>query len=99
MPNMACTHEKQSAHNDALTTLTCITWTKWRKTHLNMHAAHTQYNIMKQDLKLFGHSSVDAILKEVQQLHDWKVIEPIDPSKLSCNNKKSALSYLMFVKD
>jgi hypothetical protein len=49
MPNMACAHEKHSAHNDALTTLTCITWTKWRKTHLNMQPAlNTTWS--KQDL-------------------------------------------------
>jgi hypothetical protein len=62
------------------------------------HTAHTQYSI-KQGLKLIGQREVDAILEEVMQLHDQDVLEPIDPSKFTKEDKKSALSYLMFLKE
>jgi hypothetical protein len=62
--------------------------------------AHTQYNV-KQGLKCFGQYVVDAILKDVLQLNDREVIEPVDPNKLihSEDKKYYALSHLMFLKE
>ena len=57
----------------------------------------TQYN-MKKGIKVFGEAGVDAVLKELQQLHDRKVLEPKDAAKLSAEDKKAALQYLMFLK-
>jgi hypothetical protein len=62
------------------------------------HVAHAQYNV-KQGLRLFRQRGIDAVLKEVQQLHDKDVLEPMDPSKLIKEDKKPALSYLMFLKE
>lgn len=54
---------------------------------------------MKQGQKLFGERGIDAVLKEVKQLHDRDVVEPINPNKLTKEDKRSALSYLMFLKE
>jgi len=53
---------------------------------------------MKQGLKMFGEASVDAVRKEMQQLHDRKVMQVRNPSKLTPEQKKEALAYLMFLK-
>jgi hypothetical protein len=62
------------------------------------HTAHTQCNV-KHGLKLFGERGVDAVLKEVQQLHDQDVVEPLAPNILTKEDKRSALSYLMFLNE
>jgi hypothetical protein len=49
-------------------------------------------------LKLFGERGVEAVLKELQQLHERKVIIPIMSSDLTHQQKRQALSYLMFLK-
>jgi hypothetical protein len=48
--------------------------------------------------KLFGSAGVDAVLKELQQLHDRKVVEPVQSSTLNRERKRKALTYLMFLK-
>ena len=53
---------------------------------------------MKQGLKIFGEAGVDAVKKEMQQLHDRKVMQVKNPSKLTPEQKKEALTYLMFLK-
>jgi hypothetical protein len=53
---------------------------------------------MKKGIKLFGDAGVDAVLKELQQLHDRNVLEPISSKDLSPAEKKAALQYLMFLK-
>ena len=70
--------------------------------YAHMHATlestvMTQHNI-KKDIKLFGDAGVNAVLKELQQLHDRKVLEPKDATKLSGDDKRAALQYLMFLK-
>ena len=49
-----------------------------------------------------GHFSfnegVQAVLKELQQLHERMVMEPVDADKLSVGEKRVALQYLMFLK-
>jgi hypothetical protein len=57
----------------------------------------TQLN-MKKGIQIFGEAGVDAVLKELQQLHDRKVLEPKSASCLSSDEKKAALQYLMFKK-
>ena len=44
----------------------------------------TQHKI-KKGIKLFGDAGIDAVLKELQQLHDRKVLEP--PSKRQRDDK------------
>ena len=59
--------------------------------------AMTQHS-MKRGIKLFGDAGVDAVLKELKQLHDRKVLEPKDAKQMSEEDKKAALQYLMFLK-
>ena len=58
----------------------------------------TQYNV-RQGIKRFGQSGIDAIHKEMEQLHDMEVIDPILASNLTTKEKQAALAYLMFLKE
>ena len=53
----------------------------------------------KTGLHQFGQTGADALMKELQQLIDWKVMRPCDANILSWDEKKSALKYLMFLKE
>jgi hypothetical protein len=61
------------------------------------HYTMTQY-LVKKGLRLFGTAGTDAVAKELKQLHDLKVIEPVDDNSLSTEDKSAALQYLMFLK-
>jgi hypothetical protein len=56
----------------------------------------TQYS-MANGLKEFGEKGVEAVMTEIKQLHDREVIIPVEASKLSREEKKAALEYLMFL--
>ena len=58
----------------------------------------TQYYVSK-GLKIFGDKGVQAVLKELNQLHERMVMEPVDADKLSPGQKRAALQYLMFLKE
>jgi Reverse transcriptase (RNA-dependent DNA polymerase)/Zinc knuckle len=66
--------------------------------HLYPDAVFSQYS-MKAGLKLFGDRGTEAVLKELKQLHDRDVMEPMDSSKMSREDRYRALSYLMFLKE
>ena len=53
---------------------------------------------MKKQLKIFSEGGYAAMKKEMQQLHDQKVMQPINQKDLSQEQKKEALGYLMFLK-
>ena len=57
----------------------------------------TQHHVSK-GLKVFGNDGVEAVLKELRQLHERMVMEPIDGDNLSPHEKRAALQYLMFLK-
>ena len=61
------------------------------------HTVLTQYTL-KKGLQVFGPPGVEAVYKELQQLHEQKVGEPRDATTLSPMQKKNALGYLMFLK-
>ena len=61
------------------------------------HTVLTQYTL-KKGLQVFRPPGVEAVYKELQQLHQRKVGEPRDASMLSPMQKKNALGYLMFLK-
>ena len=61
------------------------------------HAVLTQYTL-KKGLQVFGPPGVEAVYKELQQLHQRRVGEPRDAATLSKMQKKNALGYLMFLK-
>jgi hypothetical protein len=50
---------------------------------------------MKNSIKEFGNARVDAVLSELQQLHDCKVLEPRPADELTREEKRSALHYLL----
>jgi hypothetical protein len=53
---------------------------------------------MHQGLRMFGAAGVDAVRKEMQQIHDRKVMAVTKASELTHEQKKQALAYLMFLK-
>ena len=53
---------------------------------------------MRKGLKVFGEPGYAAVKKEMQQLHDRKVVQPVDRKDLSQSQKREALGYLMFLK-
>ena len=53
---------------------------------------------LKKGLKEFGQAGVEAVSGELQQLHNRTVLEPLDAGTLNRDQKKAALSYLMFIK-
>ena len=61
------------------------------------HTVLTQYTL-KKGLQVFGPPGVEAVYKELQQLHQHRVGEPRDAATLSKTQKKNALGYLMFLK-
>ena len=61
------------------------------------HTVLTQYTL-KKGLQVFGPPGVEAVYKELQQLHQRRVGEPRDAVTLSKTQKKNALGYLMFLK-
>ena len=61
------------------------------------HTVLTQYTL-KKGLQVFGPPGVEAVYKELQQLHQRKVGEARDAATLSPLQKKNALGYLMFLK-
>ena len=72
----------------------------WDYGHLHAtleHTEMTQYNI-KKGIKMFGDAGIKAVLTELQQLHNRKVLEPKSPSEMSSGDKHAALQYLMFLK-
>jgi hypothetical protein len=60
--------------------------------------ALSQYGLNKGQ-KLFGQDGIDAVIKELKQLHDRKVMEQEIPDRLSTKDKQcAALHHLMFLK-
>lgn len=57
----------------------------------------TQYGINK-GLKIFGEKGDDAVLRELRQLHDRRVMRPKSGPNLTAAERFSALMYLMFLK-
>ena len=58
----------------------------------------TKYE-MRNGIKKFGKTGVNAALKELKQLHNQKVIEPRSAMELTPEEKSAALAYLMFLKE
>ena len=57
----------------------------------------TQYHVSK-GLKIYGQDGIDAVLKEMKQIHDRMVIDPKNPEEMTREEKCAALKYLMFLK-
>ena len=52
----------------------------------------------KRGLKVFGKGGADAIVAEMHQVHYRKVIKPVWAHKMTRDEKRNALKYLMFLK-
>jgi hypothetical protein len=61
------------------------------------HIALTQY-YLKRGLETFGKTGVEAVRKELQQLHDRDVLCPVKANEITYEEKRHALPYLMFLK-
>ena len=57
----------------------------------------TQHSARK-GLRIFGEAGVDAVLKELTQLYDRKVIRPRGKDEMTGEEREAALQYLMFLK-
>jgi hypothetical protein len=53
---------------------------------------------MRKGLMVFGNDGVEAVKKEMLQLHDRKVMAPKHAAELTHEQKEEALAYLMFLK-
>jgi hypothetical protein len=58
----------------------------------------TQYN-MKQGIKQFGEKGMEALMTELRQLDLRRVLEPMNATALSDEEKRMALNYLMFLNE
>lgn len=64
--------------------------------HATLEAiAKTQHSVRK-GLHIFGEAGVDAVLKELTQLYDRKVLKPKGKDEMSTEECDAALQYLMF---
>ena len=61
------------------------------------HTLLSQYTLRK-GLIVFGKAGVEAVTKELQQLHDQGVLEPKQLNELAREQRVRALAYLMFLK-
>ena len=66
--------------------------------HDNESPLATVQMSMKKGIQMFGQDGVAAVKKEMQQLHDRKVMAAKHSSDLTPEQKKQALAYLMFLK-
>jgi hypothetical protein len=54
---------------------------------------------MKAGIKQFGDRGIEAVKKELQQLHDRHVLVPLHQDQLTALERSRALGYLMFLKE
>ena len=58
----------------------------------------TEQMPLKKGLKYIRKSGADAVVAKMQQLEYFNVIKPVEGKSLTCEQKKHALSYLMYLK-
>jgi hypothetical protein len=54
---------------------------------------------VKQGIKAFGECGSNAMLKELNQLHERKALLPLRKEDMSFEQRKKVLGYLMFLKE
>jgi hypothetical protein len=57
----------------------------------------TQYSV-KKGLKVFGKAGAEAVVSEMQQLHEREVLKPKAAAMMTTDEKRKSLHYLMFLK-
>jgi hypothetical protein len=53
---------------------------------------------MNKGLKLFGEAGIEAVRSKMAQLHDHKVMKPVNSRELTPEERREVLAYLMFLK-
>ncbi len=54
---------------------------------------------MKEGIKTFGERAIEAVFKEVSQIHNRDVVEPMFPNQLTEKQKKDALNAITMVEE
>jgi hypothetical protein len=67
--------------------------------HVALEGTAMKQHTINQGLKIFGEAVTHAVLQELKQLHDQKVVEPKTFLDLSCKERHDSLQYLMFLKE
>ncbi len=70
----------------------------YSRLHATLEGTVMTQHSMKQGIKIFGEAVINAVLKELKQLHDRQVLEPANSRMISRDEKREALQYLMFLK-
>jgi len=70
---------------------------QWMQKTVNSQYQFIQTYGLKAGIKQFGEKGKEAAYQEMKQIHDRKVFEPIDASKLSVQEKRKALESLLFL--
>jgi hypothetical protein len=66
--------------------------------HTTLESVMMTQHSLKKGLQLYGEEAVQAVLKELKQVHDRKVMTPKKLKSLTPSERRAALQYLMFVK-
>jgi hypothetical protein len=66
--------------------------------HATLEGTVMTQHSMKKGIEIFGEAGIDAVLAELKQLHDRKVLEPKKATAMTREDKRAALQYLMFLK-
>jgi len=66
--------------------------------HNTMHRATLMQYTVKKGLEIFGETGEEALTQELLQVHKMNVFNPKSPHELTRVEKKSALEYLVFLK-
>jgi hypothetical protein len=66
--------------------------------HATLEGTVMTQHSMKKGIEMFGEAGIDAVLAELKQLHDRKVLEPKKDTAMTREDKRAALQYLMFLK-
>jgi hypothetical protein len=53
---------------------------------------------MNKGMKLFSKAGIEAVCREMAQLHDRRVMKPVHSRELTPEEQREALAYLMFLK-
>ena len=60
----------------------------YNRLHATLASTVMTQHSMKKGIKIFGEAGIEAVLQELQQLHDRKVLEPRSATDLSQSEKK-----------
>jgi len=74
-------------------------WHDYSHLHTILESTMMKHYSMKKGIQMLSDADIEAILKELQQLHDRGMLNPADQSTMTLAEKKAALAYLMILKE